>query len=339
VSDELGLPLEKVHLKQIFIGGGFGGKIYNQQAIEAAKIAKMSGKPIQLMWSRDEEFMYDMFRSAAVINIKSGVTDSGKISFWDYNSYYAGDRGAKLFYDIPNYKGITSSKEGIQPLGTGAWRAPGNNTNSFARESHIDMLARSVNMDPVEFRLNNLKNERVIKPLKAVAEKFGWTPNMTFPEGTGWGVALGEDVNVYIAMMAEVELNSQTGVVAVKRVVCSQDMGQVVNPQGSMLQIEGGITMGLGYALSEDIQFEGGSVKTSSFSDYEIARFSVTPPKIETVFIDDMDSAPLGGGEPSIICVGAVVANAIYNVCGARIHQMPLTPERVLKAMNESKMD
>lgn len=339
VSKALNLPLDKVHLKQNFIGGGFGGKIYNQQAIEAAKIAKAVDKPIQLLWSREEEFMYDRFRQAVVVNIKSGLSESGKISFWDYNTYYAGERGAKLFYNVPNIRNASYIKEGVHPLETGAWRAPGNSSNTFARESHIDIMARRANMDSVEFRLNNLNNERVIRPLKAVAKKFGWTTNRSLPAGTGWGVALGEDVNVYVAMMAEVEVNRETGIVVVKRVVCSQDMGQVVNPQGAMLQIEGGITMGLGYALSEDIKFEGGSVKTSSFSNYEITRFSVTPPIIETVFIDDMDAHQLGGGEPSVICVGAMIANAIYDACGARLYQMPLTPERILKALASSEMD
>jgi nicotinate dehydrogenase subunit B len=337
VSTALGMPLEKVHLKQNFIGGGFGGKIYNQQAVEAAKIARAAKVPIQLVWSRKEEFLYDCFRPAAVVKIDSGIDESGKITFWDYNVYYAGNRGAGLFYDIPNYRGIASSKGGVHPLLTGAWRAPGNSTNTFARETQIDIMAGKTDMDPVEFRLENLKNNRVIRPLKAVAERFGWTPDMKYPQGHGWGVALGEDVNVYVAMMAEVEVNDQTGEVTVKRVVCAQDMGQVVNPLGTMLQVEGGITMGLGYALSEHIQFEGSAVKSSGFSNYEIARFSVTP-EIETVFIDDMDSPPLGGGEPSIICVGAVVANAIYNACGARLYQMPLTPERVLAGIQKSNM-
>ncbi|MDA0196377.1 MAG: molybdopterin-dependent oxidoreductase [Bacteroidetes bacterium] len=332
VSDALGIPLEKVHIKQNFVGGGFGGKIYNQQAVEAAKIAKLSGKPVQLMWSRQEEFLLDKFRPASVVKIQSGLTGSGKITFWDYNILYGGDRGAKLFYDIPNYRCATSTKEGVHPLETGAWRAPSNSTNTFARETHIDIMATMANIDPVEFRLKNLTNIRVRRPLEAVADKFGWKPNKSLPNGSGWGVALGEDVNVYVAMMAEVEVNKLTGEVIVKRVVCSQDMGQVVNPEGAMLQIEGGVTMGLGYALSEDVKFRGGTVETLNFSNYEITRFSVTP-QIETVFIDDMDSPPLGGGEPSIICVGAMVGNAIYNACGARLYQMPFTPQRVLEAM------
>ncbi len=337
VAEALGLPQDKVHIRQSFLGGGFGGKIYNQQAIEVAKIATKVTKPVQLIWSRKEEFLYDRFRPAAVVKISSGINTEGKINFWNYNVLFAGDRGAKLFYEVPNYKGVTSSRKDTHPLQTGAWRAPSNSTNTFARESHIDMLANAAKMDPVEFRLKCLKNPRVIKPLKAVADKFGWKPNMTLDSGRGWGVALGEDVNVYVAMMAEVEVDRINGDVKVRRVVCSQDMGQVVNPQGTRLQVEGGITMGLGYALTEHVRFEGGKVKSLNFSDYEIARFSTTP-EIETVFIDDMDSQPLGGGEPSIICVGAVVGNAIYNACGARLYQMPFTPERVLAAIQKGGM-
>ena len=332
VSEAVDLPLEKVHIKQCFLGGGFGGKIYNQQAIEAAKIAIKSESPVQLMWSRMEEFMYDRFRPAAVVQFQSGLTRTGQITYWDFNILYAGNRGARMFYDVPHFRGRTYSKKGGHPLPTGAWRAPSNSTNTFGRETQIDIMAKRVNMDPLEFRLKNLTNPRVIRPLAAVAQKFGWKPNLKLPDGRGWGVALGEDVNVYVAMIGEVEVNKETGEVKVIRVVCCQDMGQVVNPQGSRLQIEGGITMGLGYALSEHIEFEGKEVKSSSFSDYEIARMSNTP-EIETVFLDDMDAKPLGGGEPSIICVGAMVGNAIYNACGARIHQLPLTPERVLEGI------
>lgn len=324
------MPVENVHVKQIFIGGGFGGKVYNRQAIEAAKIAKLCGKPVQLVWSRREEFMYDRFRPAALIKATSGVDDNGKLNLWEFDIYCAGSRGARLFYDIPNNRTRLFNKNGIHPFGTGAWRAPGNNTTTFARESHIDATAHAVGIDALEFRLNNLKNKNLSATLKLAAETFGWEREKR--EGHGYGIALGIDAGTLVAIMAEVHVDKTTGVVQPIRIVCAQDMGQVVNPLGATLQTEGGITMGLGYALYEDVKFDGGRVKSRNFSNYEITRFSKTP-KIECVFIDKMDSKPQGGGEPAIICVGGAIANAVFDACGARVNRMPITPERILDAI------
>lgn len=338
ISETLNIPLQNVHIKQNFLGGGFGSKNYNQQAIEAARIAKLSGKPVQLVWTRREEFFYDMFRPAAVVKINSGVTKSGKITLWDYGVYFAGARGSSLFYDIPHNSTLAyGSAEGAHPFGTGAWRAPANNTNTFARESQIDIMAWKAGVDPYEFRLNNMKDERMIRVLKAAAKKFGWTP-IKLPSGKGYGIACGVDAGSYVAQIAEVEVDKKTGQVQVKRVVCAQDMGQVVNPQGAILQIEGCITMGLGYALTEDVKFNWGEVKTRNFNTYEITRFSMTP-KVETVLIDAQDSPPQGGGEPPIICVGGVIANAIFDASGARLHQLPMTPERILEAIHKGRIE
>ena len=332
ISETLNLPLENVHLKQIFLGGGFGGKIYNQQAVEAARIAILSKQPVQLIWTRSEEFMYDMFRPAAVMKAVSGVDSNGKMTLWEFDVYCAGSRGCNLFYEIPNHRSRTFDKADLHPFGTGAWRAPGNNTTTFARESQIDITAHQAGIDPVEFRLDNMKEPRMKRTLELAAKTFGWEPGVT-PSGRGLGVALGFDAGVYVAIIAQVKVDKSTGKVQPVRIVCAQDMGQVVNPHGATEQAEGGVTMGLGYALSEDIEFDWGKVNTTNFDTYEITRFAVTP-KIESVFIDDMTAKPEGGGEPSIICVGGAIANAVFDACGARVLQMPITPERVLAAMS-----
>ena len=132
--------------------------------------------------------------------------------------------------------------------------------------------------------------------------------------------------------MAEVEVDKKKGTVQVKRIVCAQDMGLVINPEGAKMQIEGCITMGLGYALTEEIHFKGGEIFDLNFDTYEIPRFSWLP-KIETVLIEAKDSPHQGGGEPAIICMGAVVANAIYDAVGARLLQLPMTPERIRTAL------
>lgn len=344
LANALNIPVENVHIKQIFLGGGFGGKIYNQQAIEAAKIAKSCGKPVQLVWSRKEEFMFDRFRPAALINVTSGVDYKGKLNLWEFDIYCAGTRGTKLFYKVPNNrtrmfneKNVTGDSHtnklnnvSVHPFGTGAWRAPGNNSTTFARESHIDTTALAAGIDPLEFRLKNLKNEDMIATLKLGAEAFDWARKKE--EGHGFGIALGEDAGTCVVILAEVFVDKSTGEVQPIKVVCAQDMGQVVNPHGATVQTEGGITMGLGYALYEDIEFTGGNVKSRNFKNYTITKFSKTP-KIACVFIDKMDSKPQGGGEPAIICVGGAIANAVFDACGARVNRMPITPKRILKAL------
>jgi len=169
--------------------------------------------------------------------------------------------------------------------------------------------------------------------LEAAAEKFGWSPSKVH-SGRGFGVAWGIDSGTYVAHIAEVEVDKKKGTVQVKRVVCAQDMGLVINPAGAKIQMEGCITMGLGYALTEEIHFKGRKILDSNFDTYELPRFSWVP-KIETVLIKAEDSPAQGGGEPAIICMGAVIANAIYDATGARLLQLPMTPERLKEAMTK----
>jgi nicotinate dehydrogenase subunit B len=335
VAKELSIPEENVHVMQNFVGGGFGGKTRNQQIIEAARLSRLSGKPVQVAWSREEEFFYDSFRPAAVVKITSGITKKGKLNLWDYGVYFAGGRGAEQFYDIPNHRTtVFGSGWGgkVHPFATGAWRAPANNTNTFARESQINIMADAAGIDQLDFRLRNLTDEKMKRVLRAAAEKFGWESSKS--KGKGYGVACGNDAGTSVATIAEVEVDKKAGNVQVTRVVAAQDMGLVINPEGAILQMEGCVTMGLGYALAEDIHFINGEILDTNFDTYEIPRFSWLP-KIETVLIDNQNSAPQGGGEPAIITMGAVVANAIADAVGVRVFQMPLSPERVLEAIKK----
>lgn len=339
VADVLGVPSENVRAITPFVGGGFGGKTRNQQVVEAARLAKLTGKPVQVAWSREEEFFYDSFRPAAVVQIRSGLTDTGRISLWEYHVYFAGERGSQHFYDIPHHKTVLYGSRwwrgtpGSHPFATGAWRAPANNTNTFARESQIDIMAAKAGMDPLEFRLYNLTDQKMQNVLKAAAETFAWIPSKA-PSGRGFGLACGTDAGTYVATMAEVEVDEKRGEVQVKRVVCVQDMGLAINPEGAKIQMEGCITMGLGYVLSEDIHFKGGEIFERNFDTYEIPRFSWLP-RIETVIIDDKNSPPQGGGEPAIVTMGAVIANAIYDAIGVRMFQLPMTPKRIKEAIQK----
>jgi CO/xanthine dehydrogenase Mo-binding subunit len=200
----------------------------------------------------------------------------------------------------------------------------------------MEIMASAAGMDALEFRLENTKDERMLGVLEAVAEAYGWdsavAPNRT---GRGRGLACGIDAETYVALIADVTVNSTTGRVKVDRVVCAQDMGVVVNPDGARMQMEGCIAMGLGYVFSEEIRFQGGKIQDVNFGTYELSRFSQMP-QIDTVFVPNDGLAPKGGGEPAIINMGAVVANAIFDATGARVYRMPLTPDRVLEAIRKA---
>jgi len=339
IAQALGIPPENVRVITPFVGAGFGGKSSaGLQAIEAAKLARTVGKPVQVSWSRAEEFFYDFFRPAAVVRIKSGIDGTGRICLWDYQVYFAGSRSAEQFYDVPNnliraygqWMGPTTK---VHPFGVGPWRAPGANINVFARESQIDIMAAKAGIDPLEFRLNNTSDKRMRSVLEAAADRFGWKKAAS-PSRRGYGVACGIDAGTYVAEIAEVGIDRRIGKIQVKRIVCAQEMGIVINPEGAQMQMEGCITMGLGYTLSEDISFKGGEIRTRSFGDYELPRFSWLP-EIETILVKNDGLPPQGGGEPAIVPVGAVIANAVFDATGTRLYRLPMTPERVRGAMSQ----
>ncbi len=337
VAQALGLTAQNVRVITSYVGGGFGGKSSAAQAVEAARLAKATGKPVQVVWNRAEEFFYDSFRPAAVVKIRSGLTSAGKIALWDCQVVGAGEREAKTYYDVPNQRTVSAggwqggNPAGMHPFAVGPWRAPSANTHTFARESHMDALAAKAGIDPLEFRLKHLSDARMHRALEAVAARFAWKPAKA-PSGRGAGIACGIYSNAYTAAMAEVAVDRKTGAVQVKRVVSAVDVGMVVNPDGLRQQVEGCIAMGLGYALSEEVHFKDGEVLDRNFDSYPLPRFSWMP-KIEIILIDNPGTPALGAGEPPIITMGAVIANAIYDGVGVRLRHLPMTPPRVLEAL------
>lgn len=331
VADTLGIDEENVRVITPFVGGGFGGKKSGQQISEAVKLSKLTGRPVQLAWTRKEEFFYDTFRPAAVIQLKSGLTADGVISFWDCDILFTGSRSSEPIYNIPHFSVKTHGNGNAHPFGTGAWRGPGSNTNVFAMESHTDILALAAGMDPLSFRMKNLTDQRMIRVLNAAVNKFG-NAFKRGPSGKGYGICCTNYLNSYVATIAQVSVNKSTGGVKVERVVCAQDMGEIINPQGATIQIEGGITMGISAALSEEIQFSGGRIQTENFDSYKITPFSAVP-SIDVVLVDNPELAPQGCGEPAITTVGAALANAIFDSVGARVFTLPITPERLLAAI------
>jgi isoquinoline 1-oxidoreductase len=335
----LSLEAKSVRVVTPYVGGGFGGKSSGRQSEEAARLARITGRPVQVAFTRAEEFFYDTFDPACVVKIASAMDAGGKITLWDYDVYFAGDRAAELFYDVPNarrrvYGGWRGAGTDAHRFGVGPWRAPGANMNVFARESHVDIMAAAAKVDPVEFRLRNMGDERMRRVLQESAKAFGWTPAPA-PSRRGWGVACGIDAGTYVATAVEVKVDPATGAVTVERVVCAQDMGVVVSPDGAKMQMEGCITMGLGYVLREELQVRGGKILDQNFDTYEIPRFSWLP-RIETVLVKNDALTSQGGGEPAIVPMGGAIANAVFDATGARLFRLPLTPARVKAAIGRT---
>jgi len=250
----------------------------------------------------------------------------------------AGERCAEVVYDIPHnkvnvYGSWMMPPPGAHPVRVGPWRAPGGGNNIHAKDLQINLMAAKAGIDPLEFRLKNLKDEKMIGVLKAAADKFGYTPSKQ-PSGRGIGIACGIDASTYVAHIGEIEVDKASGKIRVKRIVCAYDMGLCVNPQGTKIQIEGCCVMGMGYALTEGLRFSDGVVLDKNFDTYELPRFSWVP-KIETVILKKDNARPTGAGEPAIIGIGGIIATGVYDATGAKLFEMPMTPKRVKEALKK----
>ena len=172
------------------------------------------------------------------------------------------------------------------------------------------------------------------KVLRTAVASFRWRPAVG-PSGRGIGLACSTDAGSYVASVGEVSVERSSGRVSVSRVVCAEDLGLVVNPEGARMQIEGATTMGIGYTLTEEVRFRGGEILDHSFASYQIPTFSAAP-RVEAVLVPHQDLPAQGGGEPPITTVGAMVANAIFDSTGARLSRLPMTPERIVAALAKS---
>jgi nicotinate dehydrogenase subunit B len=330
IAKALSLDESKVRVITPYVGGGFGGKSPAPQAVEAARLAQLTGKPVMVVFTRGEEFFFDTFGPASVITVASSMDANGKITQWNYATRGSGGRSSDVMYDVPGAK-IEPQRLSLHPFATGPWRAPGAGQNVFARESQIDIMAAAAKIDPLDFRLRNLSDKRARRVLQAAADAFGWKPAAA-PSGQGRAIAFSEDAGSYTALAAEVSVDKKTGEIQVKRVVAAQDMGQVINPEGARMQMEGCIAMGLGYVLTEELNFKGGEILDKNFDTYSLPRFSMVP-RIETILISNDELSPQGGGEPAIVPMAAVIANAVFDATGVRMYRLPMTAARVKAAI------
>jgi isoquinoline 1-oxidoreductase len=285
------------------MGSGYGGKHTGEVAIEAARLAKAAGKPVKLVWTRGEEFTWAYFRPAGVIAVKAAVDARNRIVAWEFDNWNSGNAGIRTPYDIPNQR--IQFHESDSPLRQGSYRGLAATANHYAREMHMDAIARALTIDAVELRLQHLKDERVAAVLKAAAERVGWPKPSA--SGRSLGIACGTEKGGYIATAAE--LSPATDGFKVERLVTAFECGAIVNPDGLRNQVEGALVQGLGGALFEAIRFENGHILNGSMSQYRVPRFKDVPP-IEIVLLDRKDLPSAGAGETPIVCVAPAIGAA-----------------------------
>jgi nicotinate dehydrogenase subunit B len=328
LAEAFRIPEDHVRVLMPDTGAAYGGKHTGETAIEAARLARAANRPVKVVWTREEEFTWAYFRPAGVFEISSGVTKDGIITAWEYHNYNSGPSAIRTYYDIANQH--IQFHPARSPLRQGSYRGLAATANHFARESFMDELASLVGLDPLEFRLRNLKDPRFRAVLEAAAAKFGWQARPGSPRGRGYGIAGGFEKNSYVATCAEVEVNEKSGAVRIVRIVTAFDCGAVVNPDNLRNQIEGSNIMALGGALFEAIEFENGRILNPRFSRYRVPRFEDTP-QIETVLIDRKDIPSAGAGETPIVGLAPAVGNAIFQAAGVRLRSMPMAPDGLKK--------
>jgi isoquinoline 1-oxidoreductase len=309
-------------------GSAYGGKHTVDTAIEAARLAKAAGKPVKIVWTREEEFTQAYFRPAGVIDVKAGVTKDGTITAWEFHNYNSGGSAIQPAYEIPNVQ--AAFHQSRSPLKQGSYRALAATANHFARESHIDDLARAVEMDPLTFRMKNLKDERLRAVLEAAARQFGWE-TLRPERGRGYGIAGGTEKGSYVATCAEVAVEEGTGKLQIVRLTTAFECGAIRNSDHLKNQVEGAVIMGLGGALFEAIEFDKGKILNSSLSQYRVPRFGDVP-TLETVLVNRPDLPSAGAGETPIVAVAPAIGNAIVQATGIRLRSLPMAPKGVVKA-------
>jgi isoquinoline 1-oxidoreductase len=318
------IPEADVRVISMEIGGGFGTKSWYPTGSEAARLARIAGRPVRVAYTRQEDATEGTFRPAALIEIKSGFRSDGMITAWQCEAVHAGpmgyiaQRGAETPYVVDNIAVNVYCANTL--VRVGSYRTLGAAVNHFARECHMDEIAAEVGVDPFEMRMRNLSEPRYRRVLEAAATGFGWEPGVT-PTKRGIGLSIGEDVGSYVATCVDLAVEGRE--IRVRRVVTAIDCGLVVNPEGVRNQVEGSTVMGLGGALYEAIEIGDGIVLNTSLSRYQVPRITDAP-EIEVVLCGDPGEPSTGAGEPGLVTVAPAVANAVFDATGQRIRELPL---------------
>ncbi len=303
-------------------GAGFGGKHTGECGVEAARIARAAKRPVCLRWTRPEEFTWAYFRPAAVIDVTAGLDADGRITAWHFVNINSGQAAVETPYRIEKARSIYIPSD--PPLRQGSYRALAATANNFARECAMDELAAAAGQDPLAFRLAHLDNPRLRAVLETAAKRFGWKERAARknPE-LGVGLACGTEKGSFVAACVEVAIEGEEKTLSVVHVCEVFECGAVLNPGNLLAQIEGCIIMGMGPALREEIQFEGGKIRNAAFRRYPVPRFEDVP-KFDIHVLDRTDLPSVGAGETPIIAIAPAIANAVFHASGQRIRRMPI---------------
>jgi isoquinoline 1-oxidoreductase beta subunit len=353
-----GLPPEKVNIHTTFLGCGLGRRPRPDQLIEAVISSKVLGKPVKVVYTREEDIQTDFFRSAMAHRIKGGLDNRNQLVVWDHKvsstsliKHLGGQpkngvdgyclwglwdspkspNKANMTYQFANFSVNLVLND--LPIPVAPFRSVQNAPNAFATESFMDEMAHLAGKDPLSFRLERLTDDkRASRVLEAVALNSNW--GNPLPEGWGRGIAQHRSFGTTIAEVAEVSVDPQSGVIRVHRVDVAVDCGPVVNPDPLEAQIQGAVALGVSTTLFEEVQFANGGVASANFDDYRILRMSENPEV--NVHIVKSDEEIGGIGEPGIMPLAPAVANAVFNATGKRIRRLPLTPEKVLATSKQA---
>ena len=353
-----GVPQNKINVRMTRVGGGFGRRLMADYAYEAIFLSKSISKPVQVVWTREDDIHHDYFRPAGMYKIKAGLDENNKLIAWQINASTT-SRGAfsnpadanpsrtEVFPDgfpagfIPNFR--MEYTPVVSRVPRGAWRAPGHNVTAWIDQSFIDEMALLAGKDPVAFRMEILGDENKMMPyrdhggpeystarlknvINIAVEKSNW--NKPASKGTYRGFACHFMFGAYVAEVVTISL-PEPGRIKVENVVCVVDCGLVINRSGAMNQLEGGVIDGISAALNQAIHIEDGKAKESNFNNYPLLRMKDAP-QVE-VHLVDSDERPEGLGEMSLPPVAAALCNAIYTATGKRVKKLPITLDNDLK--------
>jgi len=343
-----------------FLGCGLGRRAIPDFVAEAVMLSKALKKPVKVVWTREEDIKYDAFRAPAAHRIEAGLDDQGRLIAWSHklvspsilkdirpeevkdglDFYCIGGLAVaptsprwneKIQYEIPNlYIEFLLSP---LPMPVAPWRSVQNGPNAFVVESFMDELAHAAGKDPLEFRLQSLKNNmRARRVVETVAEKAGWGKPVSMGEARG--IAQHACFGSHVAAVADISVDKKDGKIKVHRIVYAVDCGPTVNPGPLVQQIKGGIILALSTVLKEDVKFENGGVKSANFDDYNVIRMSEVP-EIEVHVVKSTEE--IGGiGELGVPATAPAVANAFFKATGVRIRRLPLSPANVLEALKKA---
>ncbi len=371
IAELLRIPVPQVRCIHVEGSGCYGHNGADDAAADAALIARaVPGRPVRLQWTREQEHGWEPYGPAMVTRVTAALDGNGGIVDWDYavwsNTHSTrpggagaliagqtlavpfqepaprpipqpqggGDRNAIPLYELASTR-VVHHFLPTMPLRVSALRALGAYMNVFSIESFMDELAQASGSDPVEFRLKHLADERARAVVNAAAERFGWSRSQRLPSGRGrgFGFARYKNLAAYCAVAMEVEVTRDTGRARVNRAVAAVDSGQIVNPDGLINQIEGGIIQSISWTLYERVTFDDTRITSIDWSTYPILRFNAVPDSVEVLILDRPGQPFLGSGEAAQGPAAAALANAIANATGRRLRDLPLTRERIKAAL------